>query len=56
MVGFLNGAGYEGPPGLDPLHGVDAEGLYAWISNYCATRPIASIMDATTAFIEFHPH
>jgi hypothetical protein len=55
MMGYLSGAGKWGNTDLDPLNGMDAQAIYAWISNYCAFNPFAKIQDAGTAFIHVHP-
>jgi muramidase (phage lysozyme) len=35
--------------------GVDAEGVWAWIDNYCRANPIKNIGDAAAAFYLAHP-
>lgn len=55
ILGFLSGvAHYDGS--LDPMHGVDAEGVFGWIDNYCRAHPIEQIVTASAAFIFAHPH
>jgi hypothetical protein len=54
VLGFLSGVGYAGPD--DPLTNVDADGVWAWVDNYCRTNPISSILDAAKAFTAAHPH
>jgi hypothetical protein len=58
VVGFLSGIGYEGAPqfGADPLLGMDADGVWAWIDNYCRDHPIDTIAAATKEFNSIHPH
>jgi hypothetical protein len=58
ILGFLSGAAYEGdgPNVLNPLRGVDAEAVWAWVSNYCRAHPLDRITDAGVAFIAAHPH
>jgi hypothetical protein len=56
MLGYLSGAGKWGSADLDPLNGIEAQTIYAWVSNYCAVSPSAQIQDAGNAFIHVHPH
>jgi opacity protein-like surface antigen len=57
VVGFLSGIGYAGVEfGADPLRGMDADGVWAWIDNYCRGHPIDTISAATKAFYSIHPH
>jgi hypothetical protein len=53
--GFLSGIGYEGDANLNPLNGMDAYGVWAWIDNYCQAHPIETIMEAAEAFASAHP-
>lgn len=55
VMGFFSGVGWEGPQNIDPLNGTDAEGVWAWIDNYCAANPLIKIDEATAAFVTFHP-
>jgi hypothetical protein len=54
LFGFLSAFGVAGK-GLDPLHGMDDEGVVAWVDNYCREHPIDSIQDAGVGFVLFHP-
>lgn len=59
VVGFLSGIGFMGElsnNGADPLDNVDAEGVWAWIDNYCQAHPIDNIATAAEAFYFTHPH
>ena len=56
VLGFLSGIGYTRENDADPLNGVDAFGVWAWIDNYCQTHPIDHIADAAAAFYHAHPH
>ena len=56
MIGYLSGVGKWGSADLDPLNGMDAQAIYAWISDYCEANPSAQILDAANAFIHVHPH
>lgn len=53
VAGFLSGIGYQGPG--NPLNGVDAEGVWAWIDNYCRSHPLDKIRMAAEAFDTEHP-
>jgi hypothetical protein len=55
VLGFLSGIGSM-DHGNDPLDGVDALGVWAWIDNYCHANPLNDVADATTAFYYAHPH
>lgn len=56
ILGFLSGTGYAGGAhGGNPLHGVDADGVWAWIDNYCRNRPLDLLELAGAAFDEAHP-
>lgn len=56
VVGFLSGVGFIGQDAADPLEGVDAEGVWAWVDNYCRANPIEHISRAAAAFYYAHPH
>jgi hypothetical protein len=53
VLGFLSGLGWEGRN--DPLANMDANGVWAWIDNYCSAHPIEKIADAAGAFFTVHP-
>jgi len=54
-LGFLSGVGFEGSGKYDPLNGVDAEGVLAWLDNYCRANPLKSVATAAAAFSSAHP-
>ena len=56
VLGFLSGIGFVHTNGDDPLDGMDAQGVWAWIDNYCQAYPIKYISDAAAAFYFAHPH
>lgn len=57
VVGFLSGVGFLGYfNNIDPLRGVDADGVWAWIDNYCMAKPLDNIADASGAFARAHPN
>jgi hypothetical protein len=56
ILGFLSGISYEGSEDVDTLKGMDAEGVFAWMDNYCQAHPIEDIIDAGEAFKRMHPH
>jgi hypothetical protein len=56
VLGFLSGIGFIHNNGDDPMDGVDSQGVWAWIDNYCKAHPIVSIADAAGAFYNAHPH
>jgi hypothetical protein len=55
IVGFLSGIGFAGQGKVDPLNGVDAPGVWAWIDNYCRANPLATIAKAAEEFSYAHP-
>jgi hypothetical protein len=56
VLGFLSGIGYQGDINLNPLNGMDANGVLAWIDNYCQAHPIDKIKEAAAMFRFAHPH
>jgi hypothetical protein len=38
---------------LDPLKGVDANGVWAWIDNYCGAHPLNPLETVEKAAAEF---
>lgn len=55
LLGFLSGAGMWGKTGLDPLNNVDANGVWAWVDNFCRDHPLTSLEGVGINFIEVHP-
>ena len=55
VLGFLSGIGFMGDMTIDPLNGMDAQGVWAWIDNYCRANPIDEIADAAGKFYLAHP-
>lgn len=55
VVGFLSGIGFVGDRGDNPLNGLDAGAVWAWITNYCRANPLVGINDAAAAFYRAHP-
>jgi hypothetical protein len=56
VVGYLSGVGFAGAPeGDNPLNEVDADGVWAWMDNYCRAKPLDSIATAGAAFYYAHP-
>ena len=57
ILGFLSGIGFEGTSiGDDPLQGVDAQAVWAWVDNFCRANPPATIANAGGAFAHEHPN
>jgi hypothetical protein len=54
VVGFLFGAASLGPA-VDPMNNTDAEGVWAWIDNYCHANPLDTISIAAAHFTTAHP-
>jgi hypothetical protein len=57
-VGFAAGtASALGPSkGFDPLRGLDANAVWAWIDNYCRVHPLETVETAAFQFVLAHPH
>ena len=57
VLAFLSGVGFMGgDTGNNPLNGIDAQGVWAWIDDYCRVHPSEKIAQAAAAFIRAHPH
>jgi hypothetical protein len=56
VVGFLTGIADGGLIDADPMRGVDAQAVWAWIDNYCRANPLDKILRAAEAFYQAHPH
>ena len=54
VVGYLSGVAIW-TPDLNPMKGVNAQAVWAWMDNYCREHPLVAIKDATSAFVEEHP-
>jgi hypothetical protein len=52
-LGFLSGIGFTADG--DPLAGMDAEGVWSWVDNYCRAHPIEKIAKAAAEFDRIHP-
>jgi len=55
ILGFLSGVGYKGAGVHDPLNGLDAKAVWAWMDNYCQANPLEQIAEVAAAFAEIHP-
>jgi hypothetical protein len=55
VLGFLSGVGYRGE-GFDPLHGLDARAVAAWLDNYCRAHLFQDLAEAAAAFVRERPH
>ena len=57
VLAFLSGVGFMGgETGNNPLNGIDAQGVWAWIDDYCRVHPLEKIAQASAAFSFAHPH
>jgi hypothetical protein len=59
VLGFIAGQadlsqGLSPSARLDPLKRVDAEGVFAWMDNYCRDHPLNKIIDAIEDFVLAH--
>jgi hypothetical protein len=50
MAEGMHSVGHPVP--FNPLHGVDADGVWAWTDNYCAAHPLEPLRDVAFAFAE----
>ncbi len=57
VLGFLSAVGLMGDDRFDPLRGVDADAVEAWIGNWCRapSHVLESISHAAIAFRDAHP-
>jgi hypothetical protein len=52
VLGYLSAYNTYGPKATGHVSkGTDANGLLAWIDNYCSANPLKEIFDATEALI-----
>lgn len=59
ILGFLAGIGNLGQTmqlELDPLKGMDAQGVFHFVDNYCQAHPTDLIGRAAVEFAKQHPH
>lgn len=61
VAGFISGVAnasitQSSRQAIDPLRGVDINGVLGWIDNYCHAHPLDLIENAAWAFINAHPH
>jgi hypothetical protein len=52
MAGFLSGVNHVTTidlPTLDMFDNIDAQGIYAWVDNYCGAQPLNTIGEAADA-------
>jgi hypothetical protein len=54
VLAFAAGTAYASDK--DPLSGLDADAVWAWLDNRCRDYPLSAIIDAIRAFIDAHPH
>ncbi len=55
VVGFLSGIGSMVLGELDPLRGLDADAVYAWLDGYCRNHPAETVEAGARVFIQEHP-
>ena len=56
VVGFLSGIGVMSAKNGGPLDGMNAEGVWTWVDQYCQAHPNEPIETAAAAFYSAHPH
>jgi len=53
VLGYLSGFNLQVPGKADWTNGVDNNGLFKWIDNYCSQNPLKSLSDAVeTLFVQ----
>jgi hypothetical protein len=55
VLGFLSGIGFVNANQSDPLHGLDAEAVQAWLDTYCRNYPLDPIINAAKGLYFKHP-
>ena len=55
ILGFLSGVGWVNLNGDDPLKGLDAPAVFAWIDNYCRANPLHHVNKAAGSLAIEHP-
>ena len=55
VLGFLSGIGFMALGELDPLRGLEAKAVAAWVDDYCRAHPEATLESAAGVFIREHP-
>jgi hypothetical protein len=53
-LGYLSGAAMFSED-LNPLEGLDSDGVLYWIDNYCRSHPLNKITATLRAFVNEHP-
>ena len=49
--GFVSGLNATSVYGVDLLASKPGEGMYAWVDNYCRSKPLNSVFDATLSLV-----
>jgi hypothetical protein len=55
ILGFLSGVGWVHLTGQNPLDGLDAQAVWAWVDNYCKAHPLDKMASAGEVFASEHP-
>jgi hypothetical protein len=53
-AGYISGRASQSTD-LDPLRGIDWDGLMTWMDNTCRAQPLIRIVDAADKFVVEHP-
>jgi hypothetical protein len=56
VLGFLAGIAEASDEPIDPMKGLDAGVVRAWVDNYCQAHPLEPIIETARAFYRAHPH
>jgi hypothetical protein len=56
VLGFLSGVGYaSAQTGVDPLKGVEAQDVFAWVDKDCQSHPLGRLAESVESFTVSHP-
>jgi hypothetical protein len=55
ILGFLSGVGWVHLDGQNPLDGLDAQAVWAWVDNWSHAHPLDNLTRAGEVFASTHP-
>ena len=50
--GFVSGLNATGVYGVDMLASKPGEGMYVWVDNYCRSKPLDTVLDASLSLVK----
>ena len=51
VLGYISAVNEYGPWSADVTQGIDTDGVFGWIDNYCAQHPLHNVDDAAEALM-----